>query len=276
MLGTALVPYLIEIGHNVIEAPSRTRAPRHADLTEQVNVDRMMHAVRPDVVINLAALSNPDDCEIHPALAYTVNAGLVRHLAGWIASSAPSCTLIHISSDQVYDGNGPHDEESPRPCNYYGFSKILSEQYAAAANATSLRTNFFGRSRAEGRASLSDWVVTSARERRAITVFDDVHFTPLSMRTLAESIARVIAAPVPGVFNLGSSDGMTKADFAFALSECLGLPTTHVRRGALDDVPTAAKRPREMRMVSNRFHETFGGVAPTLLDEIHRAAEDYG
>lgn len=275
MLGATLVPHLAEIGHDVIEAPSRTRALRHADLSVTTNVHLMMDAARPDVVLNLAALSSPDECEMHPTEAYAVNAGLVRDLAGWITSSAPSCRLIHVSSDQVYDGSGPHDEGSVRPCNYYGFSKLLSEQYAAAAHATSLRTNFFGRSRAHGRASLSDWVVTSAREGRAITVFDDVRFTPLSMSTLVESITRVIAAPVPGVFNLGSSDGMSKADFAFALSECLGLSVAHVRRGVLDDVPAAARRPRDMRMSSARFHATFGGAAPALLDEIRRCAEEY-
>ena len=275
MLGATLVPHLIAAGHEVIEAPSRTRAPVHADLSRRENVDRMLDDARPQVVVNLAALADVDYCEAHPEEAYATNAELVRHIAEWIASSSASCRLVHISSDQMYDGAGPHDESELRPCNYYGYSKILSEQYAAVAGATCLRTNFFGRSQSPGRSSLSDWIVASARRGANITVFDDVRFTPLSMRTLAESIARVVEAPVPGVFNLGSSDGMTKADFAFALVESLGLPVDAMRRGSVDDAPRTARRPRDMRMSSARFHATFGGAAPTLLDEIHRSAEEY-
>jgi dTDP-4-dehydrorhamnose reductase len=122
---------------------------------------------------------------------------------------------------------------------------------------------------------LSDWIVASARSGATITVFDDVRFTPLSMTTLAESIGKVAAAPVAGVFNLGSSDGMTKADFAFALVESLGLPADNMRRGSVNDAPRTARRPRDMRMSSARFHATFGGTAPNLLDEIHRCAEEY-
>lgn len=275
MLGATLVPHLSMRGHTVVEAPSRARAPLRADLRVAENVRNVMDHVCPDVVVNLAALSDVDYCEEHPEEAYDTNAALVQHLAAWIASSSPLCTLIHISTDQMYDGAGPHDERVLRLCNYYGYSKILSEQYAAAANATTLRTNFFGRSMSEGRASLSDWIITSLRARQPITVFDDVHFTPLSMATLAESIERVIANPVAGVFNLGSSEGMTKADFAFALVEAVGLPTTGMRRGSVDEAPRAARRPRDMRMASQRFHAAFGGTAPRLIDEIHRAAKDH-
>lgn len=275
MLGATLVPHLRARAYEVIEAPSRTRAPVSADLTSAENVHRMLDEARPDVVLNLAALADVDYCESHPEEAYATNAELVRHLAQWIASAPTACALVHISSDQMYDGAGPHDESELRPCNYYGYSKIIAEQYAATVNATTLRTNFFGRSHSAGRASLSDWLIASARDERDITVFDDVQFSPLSMATLSESIEHVIAKPSSGVFNLGASHGMTKADFAFALVEAAGLSTAHMRRGSVDDAPRTARRPRDMRMVSDCFHTAFGGVAPPLIDEIHRAAKDY-
>lgn len=275
MLGAALVPHLVASGHDVIHAPSRTRASRRADLSQREHVDRMLSDAQPDVVVNLAALADVDYCESHPVEAYATNVELVHHVAQWVASSSRPCRLVHISSDQMYDGPAPNDERFVRPCNYYGFSKLLSEQYAALVGATTLRTNFFGRSRAAGSASLSDWIIAAAREERDITVFDDVRFTPLSMLTLAESLAQVIARPTAGTFNLGASEGMSKADFAFAILETLGLPTTHVRRGSVYDAPRTARRPREMRMSSARFHETFGGAAPALRDEIARAAAEY-
>ena len=275
LLGASLVPQLRANEFEVIEAPSRTRAAQSSDLSLRRNVARVLDEVRPELVVNLAALADVDYCESHPDEAFATNAAMVRHIAEWIAASSPACALVHISSDQMYDGKGPHDESALRPCNYYGFSKVISEQYAAIARATTLRTNFFGRSRSPGRASLSDWIVDAARQGRTITVFDDVYFSPLSTTTLSEAIVSVAARPVEGVFNLGSSEGMSKADFAFALVEELGLPTSHMVRGSANDAPRTARRPRDIRMSSASFHAEWGGAAPTLAEEIRRAAQEY-
>ena len=159
--------------------------------------------------------------------------------------------------------------------NTYGLSKYAGELAAVRVPGTVLRTNFFGRSACEGRASLSDWLVCSLKSGQAITVFEDVFFSPLRLQRLAEEIARIVAFPRTGVFNLGSREGMSKADFAFALGEVLRLPTATMRRGTSDDGRWLAYRPRDMRMDTKRFEETFAVRMPTLREEIDAVRGSY-
>jgi dTDP-4-dehydrorhamnose reductase len=71
----------------------------------------MVAKAAPDIIINLAALANVDICERHPQLAYLSNVKIVENLASSIRNLPIRCHLVHLSTDQVYDGAGPHREE---------------------------------------------------------------------------------------------------------------------------------------------------------------------
>ena len=239
-----------------------------ADLTDLAQVDAVLSTMAPDVIVNLAALTDVDACERDPPRAYQANVRIVENLAAGIKARGLSCHLVQLSTDQVYDGAGPHAEEHLAPSNYYGLSKYAGELVAASVPSTVLRTNFFGPSQCPGRVTLSDWIVESLTHERPITVFDDVQFSPLTLRRLVTLIELVIVNRSRGVFNVGSRDGMSKADFAFTLADVLGLPTTSMRRGRSDSRGLAAYRPKDMRMASLRFERAFGLELPTLRQEI--------
>jgi len=275
LLGAELMPYLAARGWEASAAPGRMRDGQSVDLTDATSHWRELDAASPDVILNLAALTDVDYCESHPQDAFRVNAGLVSGIAQWIAARGSATRLVHISTDQVYDGAGPHDESRISPMNYYAYSKCLAEAYVAQVGGTSLRSNFFGRSRVPGRASFSDWIVNSLRAKRDITVFDDALFSPLSLATLVAAIERTLAIPAAGTFNLGARDGMSKADFAFRLATAAGLPLAHLKRSSMDSMARAARRPRDMRMNSSRFFEVFGGERAELTTEIDRVGGEY-
>jgi len=151
---------------------------------------------------------------------------------------------------------------------------VAAEIAAGAVPSTVLRTNFFGRSRCAGRASFSDWLAGALRAHSPITVFDDVLFSPLSINTLCDMIARVLERRPQGVFNLGSRAGMSKADFAFALAQALQLPAGAMARGQ-SGASLRAYRPKDMRMDSSLFEQTMGLQLPALIDEIQSLRSDY-
>lgn len=227
----------------------------------------MLDAVRPDFVINLVAATNVDRCEERPDEAYRLNVRSVETLSGWL-KRGQTCHLIHVSTDQVYEGEGPHREDDVNIVNVYALSKYAGELAALAAGATVLRSNFFGPSMLAGRSSFSDWIIARLRAGEAFTAFDDVAFTPLSMATLGAAIARVIEMPAPGVFNLGSRHGMSKAEFAFALARHFGLDASPIRPGSHSAVKLRARRPLDMRMDSTLFEQTFGFILPGTEREI--------
>ena len=267
LLGSTLVPHLESRGFDVVRLGRDAPADVRADLTDLQQVSAALEAVTPDVIINLAALTDVDQCERTPNAAYLANVRIVENLASWIRRRG-SCRLVQISTDQVYDGSGPHRESDVVLSNYYGFSKYAGELAAEGVAGTVLRTNFFGPSIASGRVSFSDWIVQALRQEKKITVFEDVQFSPLSLERLAQVVEAVVRNPRPGVFNVGSQSGMSKADFAFRLAEALDLPTGLMGRGTLQPGTLVAYRPKDMRLDSSLFEATFGFQLPTLQHEI--------
>jgi dTDP-4-dehydrorhamnose reductase len=276
MLGCALAPYLQSCGHKVIRHGFSGLADVTTDLRERAPTAAMLDQCQPDAIIHLAALTNVDLCQTDPHQAYLLNVRTVENLCHWIKRQAAPCRLIHISTDQVYDGGAPSTESQVAIKNVYAFSKIASEIAAAAVPSCILRTNFFGRSQCLGRASFSDWLYRSLTDIIPIKVFDDVLFSALSINTLVGLIEKTLHQRMRGVYNLGAHGGMSKADFAFAFAAALGLPDGHMQRTELGDMPSlSAYRPKDMRMDSTAFEERMTMRLPQLIDEIHLIRSDY-
>lgn len=98
------------------------------DITDKAKVFEAINNAKPDMIINCAAITNVDGCEANPELAFKVNAEGVRVLAE--AAENANCTLVHISTDYVFDGTktSPYVESDPVcPKNVYGKSKLEGE-----------------------------------------------------------------------------------------------------------------------------------------------------
>ena len=104
------------------------------DITDDRAVNDAVAAHRPDVVVNCAAYNDVDGAETEPVAALDVNAFAVRGLAR--AAAAAGATLVHYSSDFVFDGTAsrPYTEDDrPNPQGVYAASKLLGEWFALEA-----------------------------------------------------------------------------------------------------------------------------------------------
>lgn len=276
LLGSTLNPFLGSRGYEVKTHSRSEGAQYQADLNDPTDTYELLEKISPDVIVNLVGLTDVDRCETQPNQAYIANVRTVENIANWIKQEKKSCHLVHISTDQVYDGVNLHTEEQVTLTNYYAFSKYAGELAAMRVSSTILRTNFFGRSLCAKRVSLTDWIFRSLSSNDSIQVFDDVLFSPLAMSTLSEMIELSIRNKPVGVFNLGSHDGMSKADFAFAFADELSLSTRAMKRTTTNQVTfLKTYRPKDMRMNSVKFEDALGVRLPNLTDEIKRAAKEY-
>jgi dTDP-4-dehydrorhamnose reductase len=114
-------------------------------------VDSLFRRVRPHLVVNAAALASIGACEEEPERAARVNA----HFPGVLALAADmiGARLVHLSTDQVFDGlDAPYDEDSPpSPISVYGETKRAGEAavLGIGGNALIVRLNLlYGPSRA--------------------------------------------------------------------------------------------------------------------------------
>lgn len=245
------------------------------DIFNENSLVNLLRKVQPNIIINLVANTDVDECESSPHDAYRVNAEfpfILNRAIGLIGLG--SSHVIHLSTDQVYSGDGPHLEGIIAPVNTYAITKALGEKYFGEF-ATILRVNFFGKCIHPSRKSFSDWLYENLKNQNPIIVFKDVFFSPLHFQTLCEIIIKCIEQRPMGVFNVGSSDYLSKAMFSKKMADVLGLNFPFVV-GKLQDVPLRARRPLDMTMNSQNIEKALDIKLPTIEEEIQRMDEEYG
>lgn len=276
LLGHTLTRFLASCGYEVTTLSRSNVSDIAVDASNRSRLFDALKGKEFDVIVNLIALTSVESCEDHPDLALRANTLPVENIASWIELHSPNSHLIQISTDQVYDGLGPHGESDIKVVNTYGLTKYAGELAALQIASTVLRTNFVGKSDVEGRESLTDWLVNALKNEQHVQVLSDVKFSPVSMETLCTVIEQVVVMKPIGVFNVGSSNGMTKADFNFAFAEALGLPTKFMSLIESSDAKfLRARRPKDMTMDSSKIETHLGISIPSLKNEIERMVSSY-
>jgi dTDP-4-dehydrorhamnose reductase len=276
MLGGTLGPFLRKCGYLVVTHGKSSKADFTADLTVLYETQSLIKKTNPDVVINLIGLTNVDECESNLQKAFLINSKTVENISDVLLSQNQNSYLIHLSTDQIYDGEGLHSEKDITITNNYAMTKYAGELAALRIPSAVLRTNFIGRSSVEGRESLSDWIYKSCVKKSAISVFEDILFNPLSIESLCEIISLVVNKKPLGVFNLGSHNGMSKADFAFEFAKELDLPINMMKRTKSSDATfLKVYRPKNMIMDVSKFEKELGLSLPELGREIVKVTKDY-
>lgn len=124
MLARDLCPMLEDADFEVIET---TR--NELDVTDELQVRRVISDVKPDYVIHCAAYTNVDKAEEEPETAELVNAKSAEYIAKACASN--NAAMIYISTDYVFDGtkNTPYiPDDKTNPINAYALSKLHGEE----------------------------------------------------------------------------------------------------------------------------------------------------
>lgn len=275
LLGSSLAKKLNKCFHLSGVACSKPGKWRQVDLTGQYQTENLLREVKPDIVVHTVALTNVDQCEEEPVLAYSLNIKTVENIVNWLKLQRPQTYFVFISTDQVYEGSGPHSEEVVSPHNVYALSKYCAERVALSyPRSLILRTNFFGWSESFNRKSFSDWILGALRDKVNLKLFADVLFSPLSLSTISEFIKHCCEIELTGLFNLGASSGCSKRDFAHLLAHKFELSLENTTDIKVSDLSLKAYRPRDMRMTIEKFSDAVGRPLPTIEDEIDRLYDE--
>lgn len=254
MLGTDLVSTVQRAGHDVTawDLPD-------IDITDSQQV---MNQVRGfDVVANTAAWTAVDAAEEKEAQAFQVNAVGPQNLAR--ACAASNATLVHVSTDYVFDGAAtqPYTEDAPlAPRSAYGRTKAAGE-WAVAANVAKhyiVRTAYlYG---AHG-PNLVKTFLRLAEERDTITAVTDQYIQPTWVVDLADGIVRLVDNNAPyGAWHGTGSGQTTVRGLAQAIFSGIGLDPERVGPTTLGAYPSPTPRPSYSVLSHQRWFDA--GIAP--------------
>ncbi len=180
------------------------------DITDKDAVLAKAEEVKPYFIINCAAYTNVDGCEVNTDLAMAVNGTAVANIAE--AAKTQDATFIHISTDYVFPGNLPVDQiytedMKPEPVSAYGRTKLVGEENAAKAEKYYiLRTAWlYGL----GGKNFVKTMLRLSQDRDELTVVDDQHGSPTSTTTLCKIIESIMEKePEYGVYH-STNEGFT-------------------------------------------------------------------
>ncbi|HUQ98903.1 MAG TPA: SDR family oxidoreductase [Gemmatimonadaceae bacterium] len=255
----------VRVGHTSVP----TAGLVHADLTDKAVVREMIASVRPQWVLNCAALANLDECEKNPTKARAMNATAPANIAA--ACAEFGARLVQISTDSVFDGNrGMYSEDDiPSPVNIYASSKLEGERAVRRAlpGALVVRTNFIGLPVKSG-AGLADWIAGSIEGGTPIEGFGDVIFSPLLATTLAERLFNMMDAGLHGLYHLGASDSISKYHLAVLIASEMGINDAAILRTSLSEKPMTVRRPLNTSLISRRAERALGNRMPTVNDAV--------
>ena len=197
------------------------------DITDRDAVLAKVNEVKPYYIINCAAYTNVDGCEVNYELANKVNGLAVENIAE--AAKENDSTFIHISTDYVFDGKLDiekiyTEDMTPGPISAYGKTKLVGEQNAAKAEKYYiLRTAWlYGL----GGKNFVKTMLKLSETHDELKVVCDQHGSPTSTTTLCEIIEQIMEKePAYGVYHSTNEGFTTWYDFTVKIMELAGRKT---------------------------------------------------
>ena len=168
-----------------------------------------------DYCVNCAAYTNVELAESEEDKAYFVNAKAAKYLAK--ACKKNDTTLIHISTDYVFDGTktSPYIEtDITNPISVYGASKLKGEQniQEVLENYFIIRTSWLY---AEFGKNFYKTILQKVKEKASLTITTEQKGTPTNANDLAELIVKIINTDNQnfGIYHFSNEGEATWYDF---------------------------------------------------------------
>ncbi len=233
-------------------------SPKELDITNPLDVDKMIRRFVPDIILNCAAYTNVDACETEKEPAWKVNVEGPKNLASGVEKHGGQ--LIHISTDFLFDGRKkppePYlEDDEPNPLSYYGRTKLEGEMAVRQATASHmiLRTAWlYG---VKGRNFLKTMLKLALKDpQKEIKVINDQLGSPTWSYRLALQIDKLIEVNGRGAYHASSEGYCTWYELACYFLEKMGVPHSLIPC-TTEEYPTPATRPRNSILENRRLKE---------------------
>lgn len=230
------------------------------DVGDEILVNRCIDSLDGDVIINLAAFHNVNQCEEDPAKTFRTNsvgAGLVAN-----AGTRRGLRVVYFSSDYVFgldaDRTAPYlERDTIGPVNIYGVSKAAGEHLVRAATPEHLivrTSSLFGVVTSRKGWTFPEMILNRAKRGEPLRVVGDQYMSPTYTADLVKAVLSLLERGATGTVHVTNNGGCTWYEFARATLDLAGVDHP-VQEVTSDEFPSKARRPMYSRLDSERFEE---------------------
>ncbi len=228
------------------------------DIQEEKSTVAKIENLQPRFVVNVAAYTDVDGCELHKEKAFAINAEGMRHVA--LGAVRGGARVLYLSTDYIFEGKKgkPYlENDPPNPLNVYGRSKLRGEQYVQeiVKDALIVRTQWlYGR---HGN-NFVDVILRQAREKEVLSVVNDQTGLPTYTVDLSKAISLLIERDARGIFHVANSNPCTWYEYAQKILELSGIKGVNVIPISSRELGRPATRPSYSVLDTQKFKQETG------------------
>ena len=257
------------------------------DLTNLDEIRTFIDQTKPDIIINPAAYTAVDKAESEPDLAYRINTLAPEVLASMAAEL--DIPLIHFSTDYVFDGlkkDAYIETDKTNPQSVYGKTKCEGEEKIRThAKHIILRTSWvFG---SHGNNFLKT-ILRLIQEKDSLNVVGDQWGSPASASMLSDVTFEIVDGILKnknfkdyGTYHV-TNEGETNwhqyasliASELIKLNVKIKCEPDQIRPILTSEYPTAAKRPANSRLNTDKLKKTFMLELPHWESEVKKVLRE--
>ena len=257
------------------------------DLANPDAIRAFIDQIKPDIIINPAAYTAVDRAESEPELAYQINTLAPEVLASM--ASELDIPLVHLSTDYVFDGLKKEayvETDQINPQSVYGKTKCEGEEKVRTHEKhIILRTSWvFG---VHGNNFLKT-MLRLIQEKESLNIVGDQYGSPASSSMLGDVTFKIVDTILKnknfndyGTYHV-TNDGETNwHEYASLISSELIKLNANIKCAPCQihpiptsEYPTAAKRPLNSRLNTDKLKKTFVLELPEWQDEVKKVLRE--
>ncbi len=245
-------------------------SPSHndLDLLNQQEIASYLANSDAEVVINLVAITNVDNCQDEEGdkegNVYKLNSVVPQTLAQECQKTGKH--FVHVSTDYVFDGekiDAPYTEEDQtNPINWYGKTKRWAEEFVLGVDSdfSIVRPEMPYSAVFEKRKDFARFFLDSLKEGKEIKSIKDQQITPVFVDFAVRAFAKIIEEKAGGIWQVASADSITPFDFAKEVARQAGLDSSKIMPVSFAEFNAGRKAPRPHHswMSIKKFEQRFG------------------
>jgi dTDP-4-dehydrorhamnose reductase len=251
------------------------------DISDEAAIENMIDKYQPGCIINTAAMTNVDACELNKEECKKLNIDAVSYLVN--ACKKYQTHFIHLSTDFVFDGSsGPYKEDDkPNPQSYYASSKLESEKIVQAGGLDwcIIRTIIiYGVMDDTQRSNVVIWTKNSLEQKKTITVITDQFRSPTLAEDLADACINAAVKRAKGIYHVSGIELMSIIEISNKVADFFKLDKSYIKPVTSAELNQPAKRPpktgfildkaiRELDYQPHTFEEGLKIVAEQLAQK---------
>jgi dTDP-4-dehydrorhamnose reductase len=251
LLGQYLVGEAVSKGHEVVSTYREGKACPGAkasslDMIDPNAVGQFLEKEAPDQVFLPAAMTDVDECERKPQMAFAINVEGTMNVA--MACKQCGAPLLYVSTDYVFNGlkgSKYYEFETPDPLSIYSKTKLEGERVvmdSSKHNAVCRVAVLYGWNRLSIKDNFASWVIRSVRAGKEIRLFEDQFVTATYAPHCAKVLMEVSQRGLNGIFHTSGPDCLSRYQMGMIIAEVFGLDKGLMKPSKMANANFLAKR----------------------------------